>query len=969
MPKRNHAVGNNDAPDAFKPATKTAINKHGWTEVQFAHEMGRLRFMEGIGPKIAAEITMHLQESSGENNLWQRLIDLVQPHLNNCRIKHMDTLRGGDIVDEPCLRQVREICALPQYATGALLGAYLSKMTKYVRESAEADSDLPRPIFEISQARANPYQYLCKRWKLSLHTTDRVAIEKYWWDERSPIRLRAYLEDGLKYLINTNGHTICGYAQLMQRCMRQLNDNSREALSNTLSQLIKEDDIFIGLRSSQSEDTPKLTDPPQAIAYTEIYEQECAIARAVAQLTTEYPCYTFDTARDEAARSVVNDNLESASGNLPDDAQWNAIRGLYNSTLGVLQGPAGCGKTEVVLRGLAELLLSEEDWEYADSDVDADSLPGDERPSRVCVLGAAPTHAARKNLEKSLGVISDDMPPPDRKPTLHRSRVLISWLWRWKPEWKNCQLAQLVLTARPSSLALFVDESSMVDLETWHLLFETLLGLLEEVPFLRVRCVLVGDHNQLPPVGPGAVFENLCTCGLTPVFKLTKVYRQEAISILRTAELYTAKCSTPYWTMKNGYVHPILEANDPSVYIRKVDLSGCTKGIPNSESYPQNARGELGQVEGISTRRSALASLLVALQEVEASFGFAGISRDSIQVVTFTNELCYILHSLWSRRSIEEIEVLLTGAQDILLKRPGKLSDYLKNRYPWKPGDTAIFKKNTSAYFKNNDPCEIVAPESVEERQRHNADPRVVCVLWTAVDNTRIPYESEEDDVVLHIAPGGNPGELRLIVSREHIAPGVARTIHSVQGMGFAAVIYVLSKPSENLRANSHYTGITRAKKKLCLMGDLTAFCNSHARVKDIRRTLLPILLRVIMGRPEEDNGQSLQLPAAELEKTVALACSIAADRRSIPKKVRLFLWERHIGREFHDGPCVTCGRRIEIDHMHVMHVISVANGGSNHVDNLRPCCSTCNLKVGISDLENFRSGRVFTSPPASAHS
>ena len=68
MPKRDHANGENDSPDAFTPATKAAINKHGRTEVQFAHKMGRLRFMEGIGLKIAAEITLHLQEYSSKRN-------------------------------------------------------------------------------------------------------------------------------------------------------------------------------------------------------------------------------------------------------------------------------------------------------------------------------------------------------------------------------------------------------------------------------------------------------------------------------------------------------------------------------------------------------------------------------------------------------------------------------------------------------------------------------------------------------------------------------------------------------------------------------------------------------------------------------------------------------------------------------------------------------------------------------------
>lgn len=281
-----------------------------------------------------------------------------------------------------------------------------------------------------------------------------------------------------------------------------------------------------------------------------------------------------------------------------------------------------------------------------------------------------------------------------------------------------------------------------------------------------------------------------------------------------------------------------------------------------------------------------------------------------------------------------------------------------------------IFKKNSSSFFKNNDTGEIVAPESAEERQRHNAYPQPVCVLWTRVDNTRKPYENEKDDLVLHCEAGAISGTFRLTVRRDILAPSVARTIHSVQGMGFEAVIYVLAKPSENLRANGHYTSITRARKKLCLMGDLAAFGNNQARVKDIRQTLLPILLRVILGRPAENSGLAPQLPAAELEKAVSLARSRAMDRNSIPKRVRLFLWERHMGRECRDGPCAACGRRVEIDHMYAMRVISVANGGDNHVDNLRPCCSSCNLSVGVLNLDEFRSEQTFTfSTPESSSS
>ena len=68
------------------------------------------------------------------------------------------------------------------------------------------------------------------------------------------------------------------------------------------------------------------------------------------------------------------------------------------------------------------------------------------------------------------------------------------------------------------------------------------------------------------------------------------------------------------------------------------------------------------------------------------------------------------------------------------------------------------------------------------------------------------------------------------------------------------------------------------------------------------------------------------------------------------------------MGKDSREGPCAACGRSIKLEFMHVAHVVAVANGGSNHVDNLRPCCSNCNLSMGIRNLEEFR--REFFSGP-----
>ena len=106
---------------------------------------------------------------------------------------------------------------------------------------------------------------------------------------------------------------------------------------------------------------------------------------------------------------------------------------------------------------------------------------------RVCLLAATPTHAARKRLEESLGV-QDALPSSDcQAPLLHHSCVLASWLYRWAPGWENCKLAQCILKDPVASLALLIDESSMVDLRTWHDLFDVLLGLRSKYAGLRIR--------------------------------------------------------------------------------------------------------------------------------------------------------------------------------------------------------------------------------------------------------------------------------------------------------------------------------------------------------------------------------------------------------------------------------------------------------------------------------------------------
>ncbi len=72
--------------------------------------------------------------------------------------------------------------------------------------------------------------------------------------------------------------------------------------------------------------------------------------------------------------------------------------------------------------------------------------------------------------------------------------------------------------------AIIVDEMSMVDVQ--------LLGsLLQAVP-QRARLILVGDPDQLPPVGPGFPFSDMLRSNVLPSVRLTEIFRQAQESLI-----------------------------------------------------------------------------------------------------------------------------------------------------------------------------------------------------------------------------------------------------------------------------------------------------------------------------------------------------------------------------------------------------------------------------------------------------
>jgi exodeoxyribonuclease V alpha subunit len=163
-----------------------------------------------------------------------------------------------------------------------------------------------------------------------------------------------------------------------------------------------------------------------------------------------------------------------------DPGQAAAVRLALAERVSVLTGNPGTGKTSTVSVLLGCLRALD---------------PG------VRILLAAPTGRAAKRLTEQTGV---------EAATIHRLLV-------WSPETRR-------FTKGPEDPlacdAIVVDESSMLDL----FLFRDLLRALP----LGCRIVFVGDVDQLPSVGAGAVLADMIRSKAVPVARLTRIFRQGA---------------------------------------------------------------------------------------------------------------------------------------------------------------------------------------------------------------------------------------------------------------------------------------------------------------------------------------------------------------------------------------------------------------------------------------------------------
>lgn len=166
--------------------------------------------------------------------------------------------------------------------------------------------------------------------------------------------------------------------------------------------------------------------------------------------------------------------------------QTQAIREAATSGLLLITGGPGTGKT-TILRGILELLGQ----------------------NQLRCLLAAPTGRAAKRLTEVTG---------EDASTIHR--LLEVGIDPATGKMFFARDAENPLKCD----AVIVDEMSMVDVSL-------LYSLLQAIPAGK-RLILVGDPDQLPPVGPGFPFGDMLRSGVLPTVRLTEIFRQAQKSLI-----------------------------------------------------------------------------------------------------------------------------------------------------------------------------------------------------------------------------------------------------------------------------------------------------------------------------------------------------------------------------------------------------------------------------------------------------
>ena len=460
------------------------------------------------------------------------------------------------------------------------------------------------------------------------------------------------------------------------------------------------------------------------------------------------------------------------------DEQKMAVQGAMDSTLSIITGGAGTGKTTLIGEIVHNCEL---------------------RNLRPCV-GSFTGKAVSRIQE----VIKRRFPS-----TLHR----LIWQARQTPKFG----------------LLVIDEGSMVTTELMYNFFQTFPH--------NYKIVLVGDPHQLQPIGWGSFFDELIKSGRVPIFRLSTIHRLDAIPARKMKTLLPSAGPKGELIASAGPTEELVPSDLPSGSL-------LPSALPTGELVPSTDNSHsFGRAEGMSPPLNGILINAKALVETDSDLPADFIETDNFQMMEGTVENVYDIVRLLYQQNIPSTQVTIITPYNRELDELNKTVQQIYNESTrsvfdsrgklWAVSDRVMLLSNIYSIGSYNG----------EEGTVIDVDPTEIQVRFKdgGAHSFKLEYNNEdEEDPDKYSGPDD---ELHIGL----LSHSFACSIHKVQGSEWPYVIIYIPSHSANatfLDRNMIYTAITRAKRNVWVIGDLTAFRLAARRLPPYRCENLALRLQ-----------------------------------------------------------------------------------------------------------------------------
>ncbi|MBR4778154.1 MAG: ATP-dependent RecD-like DNA helicase [Lachnospiraceae bacterium] len=330
-------------------------------------------------------------------------------------------------------------------------------------------------IYEV--LRTNPYRMAEEIKGVGFKTADEIAL-RGGISIDSQYRTRA----GILYVLSEavgQGHTFLPEQEFMDMTVSLL-EIEPEAVEQPLDSLILDRKVIPADML-----IPGAEEKVKCYYLAPFYYMELAVARMLIDLDVRHRIN-----RDKTERAL-KEIEESLSVEL-DEIQREAIFAAAENGILILTGGPGTGKTTTI-----NALIRYFEGEGMD------------------ILLAAPTGRAAKRITETTG---------HEASTIHRMLQMKGGMEEDEQGSKRDQRGSFEKneTNPLEADVIIIDEMSMVDISLMHALLRAIAQ--------GTRLIMVGDANQLPPVGAGNVLRDIIASEKFRIVKLTKIFRQAAVS-------------------------------------------------------------------------------------------------------------------------------------------------------------------------------------------------------------------------------------------------------------------------------------------------------------------------------------------------------------------------------------------------------------------------------------------------------